>query len=113
MLFLRLIVFLLVILAPCAIAAWLGTLLRRPLIAFVLAWLLTPILTLVVEILLWPFLRALTPPDNDGTVAIMLPFFGIITGLVAGGGGCDRRGAAPQQGSSHFNGVRSKQCGGE
>lgn len=80
-----LIALLLFILVPCAMAAWFGTRLRRPLVAFVLAWLLTPILTLVVEILLWPVLRALIPPNNDGTGAIMLPFFGILTGVIAGG----------------------------
>jgi hypothetical protein len=65
-------------------AVWIGTRVRRPLIAFVLAWLLTPILTLFVEVVLWPWLRSLIPPNNDGTGAIMLPFFGIVTGLAAG-----------------------------
>lgn len=83
--FLGLIAFVLFIATPCAIAAWLGTRINRPLIAFVLAWLLTPPLTLGIEILLWPVLRALIPPNNDGTGAIMLPFFGIVTGLLAGG----------------------------
>jgi hypothetical protein len=72
------------IVAPGVFAAWLGSRLRRPGIAFVLAWIATPIATLVVTVLLWPVLRALTPPGNDGTGAIALPCVGVATGLVAG-----------------------------
>jgi hypothetical protein len=72
------------IVAPGVIAGWFGTRVRRPVIAFFLAWIMTPIVTLIVTIALWPLLRALIPPDNDGTGAIMLPFLGIATGLVAG-----------------------------
>jgi hypothetical protein len=76
--------FLLFIVAPGAIAMWIGTRVRRPLIAFLLTWIMTPVISLVVTIFLWPVLSALTPADNDGTGAIMLPFFGIVTGIVAG-----------------------------
>lgn len=72
------------IVAPCVIAGWLGTLTGRPVPAFILTWILTPLITLGVTIVLWPLLRALTPPNNDGTGAIMIPFFGIATGLFAG-----------------------------
>lgn len=74
------------IVAPCVLAAWIGSRLRRTVLAFFFAWLLTPILTLVFELVLWPVLRSLIPPSNDGTGALMLPFFGVVTGLLAGGG---------------------------
>lgn len=79
-----LVVLSLFIVAPCAIAAWVGTRVRRSLIAFVLAWILTPIVSVIVTLVLWPVLRAMIPSNNDGTGAIMIPFFGIVTGLVAG-----------------------------
>ena len=72
------------IVAPCAIAAWLGTRVRSPAVAFVLTWALTPLVSAVVTVLGIPVLRAITPANNDGTGAIMLPFFGIVTGLIAG-----------------------------
>lgn len=75
---------LLFIVAPCAIAAWLGTRVRSPLIALVLTWIATPLVSLVFTIVGTPVLRAITPAGNDGTGAIMLPFFGIVTGLIAG-----------------------------
>ena len=98
------------IVAPCVIAAWLGTRIRRPLIAFFLAWVLTPVISLAFTVVFWPVLRELTPPNNDGTGAIMLPFLGIVTGLVAGivaaiivGRCCDKAGetsAASDQNSA-------------
>jgi hypothetical protein len=72
------------ILAPCAIAAWLGTRVRSPVIAFVLTWIATPLVSFVITVVFTPVLRAITPAGNDGTGAIMLPFFGIVTGLIAG-----------------------------
>lgn len=73
------------ILLPGLVASWLGARVRWPWLAFVLAWLLTPFAMLLFVLALAPLLRALTPPGNDGTGAIMLPFVGIATGLVAGG----------------------------
>lgn len=72
------------IVAPCVIAAWLGTRVRSPFIAFVLTWVLTPLVSYVITVLGSPVLRAITPAGNDGTGAIMIPFFGIVTGLIAG-----------------------------
>ncbi len=72
------------IVAPCAIAAWLGTRVRTPLIAFVLTWIATPLVSFVLTIVLTPVLRAITPANNDGTGAIMIPYFGIVTGAIAG-----------------------------
>jgi biotin transporter BioY len=72
------------IVAPCVIAAWVGTRVRSPVIALVVTWLLTPLGSLVITVLGTPILRAITPANNDGTFAIMLPFFGIVTGLIAG-----------------------------
>ncbi len=72
------------IVAPCAIAAWLGTRVRSPLIAFVLTWIATPFVSVAITIVFTPVLRAITPPNNDGTGAIMIPFFGIVTGAIAG-----------------------------
>ena len=72
------------ILAPCAIAAWLGMRVRSPFIAFVMAWIATPIVSFVLTVLFAPVLRSLIPANNDGTGAIMIPFFGIVTGVIAG-----------------------------
>ncbi len=72
------------IVAPCAIAAWLGTRVRSPLMAFVLTWIATPFVSFVLTVVFTPVLRAITPAGNDGTGAIMLPFIGIVTGLIAG-----------------------------
>jgi hypothetical protein len=72
------------IVSPCLLSAWIGTRVRSPVIAFLLTWLLTPFTTALIAILGTPVLRAITPPENDGTGVIMLPFFGIVTGLIAG-----------------------------
>lgn len=72
------------IVAPCAIAAWLGTRVRSPLIAFVVTWITTPLVSFVITSAFTPVLRAITPAGNDGTGAIMIPFFGIVTGVIAG-----------------------------
>lgn len=72
------------IVSPCVIAVWLGTRVRLPVVAFALAWVMTPIASWIITIVLWPILRALIPPNNDGTGAIMIPIFGIATGLIAG-----------------------------
>ncbi len=72
------------IVAPCVIAAWLGSRVDSRLIAFVLTWILTPFVSFVLTVALAPVLRALTPANNDGTGAIMIPYFGIVTGLIAG-----------------------------
>jgi hypothetical protein len=72
------------IVAPCVIAAWIGTRVRSPLIAFVVTWVLTPLVSFVLTIVGTPILRAITPANNDGTGAIMIPFFGIATGAIAG-----------------------------
>ena len=70
--------------APCVIAAWLGTRVRSPLIAFVLTWIATPLVSFVITTVFTLVLRAITPAGNDGTGAIILPFFGIVTGVIAG-----------------------------
>ena len=72
------------IVTPCVIAAWLGSRVRSPLIAFVLTWIATPLVSFVLTVALAPVLRELTPPNNDGTGAIMIPYFGIVTGVIAG-----------------------------
>lgn len=72
------------IVAPCAIGAWLGTRVRSPAIAFLLTWITTPIVSFVITVVLAPVLRALSPANNDGTGAIVIPFFGIVTGAIAG-----------------------------
>lgn len=72
------------IVAPCVIAAWIGTRTRSRNIAFVSTWVLTPFVSVVITILGLPILRAISPSGNDGTGAIMLPFLGIVTGLIAG-----------------------------
>lgn len=72
------------IVAPCVLAGWIGTRVRSPVIAFVLTWVMTPLVSAVVTVLGTPVLRAITPANNDGTGTIMLPFFGIVTGLIAG-----------------------------
>lgn len=69
------------IVAPGAIAAWLGSRVHRPLLAFALTWLATPIVSLLITLVFWPVMQALTPPSNDGTGAIMIPFFGAVTGF--------------------------------
>ena len=45
---------------------------------------MTPIISYVVTQVLIPVLRAVAPPNNDGTGVIMIPFYGIVTGLIAG-----------------------------
>lgn len=70
--------------APAAISAWIGTRVRSPVIAFVVTWVLTPLVSFVITIAGAPILRAITPANNDGTGAIMIPYFGIVTGLIAG-----------------------------
>jgi biotin transporter BioY len=72
------------IVAPCVIATWVGTRVRSSLVALLVTWGLTPLVSLVITVLGTPILRAITPANNDGTFAIMLPFFGIATGLIAG-----------------------------
>ena len=72
------------IVAPCVIAGWLGTRVRTPLIAFMLTWIATPFVSFVITVVFTPVLRAITPTGNDGTGAIMIPSFGIVTGLIAG-----------------------------
>ena len=72
------------IVAPCVIAGWLGTRVRSPLVAFVLTWIATPFVSFVITVVFTPVLRAITPTGNDGTGAIMIPFFGIVTGVIAG-----------------------------
>jgi hypothetical protein len=72
------------IVAPCAIAVWLGTRVRSPLIAFVLTWIATPFVSAVITVVFTPVLRAIAPAGQDRTGAIMLPLFGIVTGLIAG-----------------------------
>lgn len=97
------------IVAPCAIAAWLGSRVRSPFMAFLLTWLATPLVSLVLTVVLAPVLRTLTPANNDGTGAIMIPFVGIVTGLIAGilaavivrrrGGGQALKPGAPEHGT--------------
>ena len=72
------------IVAPCAISGWLGSRVRWPILAFFITWVLTPILSAIITVLRVPILQAISPPNNDGTGAIMLPFLGIVTGLIAG-----------------------------
>src|SRR5688572_28381521 len=72
------------IVAPCAIAAWIGTRVRSPVIAFVVTWVLTPLVSYVLTIAGTPILRAISPANNDGTGAIMIPYFGIVTCAIAG-----------------------------
>ena len=78
------IVVLFLIAGPCVLAVWSGTRVRWPALAFFIAWVLTPIVSYVATQALIPVLRAVTPPNNDGTAVIMIPIFGIVTGLVAG-----------------------------
>ena len=78
------IVVLFLIAGPCVLAGWIGARVRWPAFAFVIAWVLTPIISYVATQILIPVLRAVIPPDNDGTGVIMIPYFGIVTGLVAG-----------------------------
>ncbi len=72
------------IVAPCVIAGWVGTRVRTPVVALVVTWLLTPFASYVITVLGAPILRAITPVGNDGTGTIILPFVGIVTGLIAG-----------------------------
>ncbi|MDZ4688284.1 MAG: hypothetical protein SH850_24690 [Planctomycetaceae bacterium] len=81
---LRLMLFAMIIVAPVAIAAWVGSRVRSPLVAFVIAWMLTPVLTGLNVVLMIPAIRLASPPNNDGTGVIMLPFLGLVTGLFAG-----------------------------
>ena len=72
------------IVGPCALAAWLGTRISSPLLAFLITWITTPFAAALIATLGTPLLRAITPPNNDGTGVIMLPFLGIVTGAIAG-----------------------------
>ena len=72
------------IVGPCVIAAWVGSRIRSPLIAFVVTWVLTPFVAGLVAALGIPILREITPVGNDGTIVFMLPLIGVVTGLVAG-----------------------------
>ena len=65
---------------PCAIAAWIASRVRWPLIAFLLAWVLTPLVNVLGVLVYAPF----APAGNDGTWAIMLPLYGVGTGLISG-----------------------------
>ena len=78
------IVVLFLIAGPCVLAVWIGSRVPVPALAFAIAWPLTPMISYVATPVLIPVLRAVTPPNNDGTGVIMIPFFGIVTGLVAG-----------------------------
>jgi hypothetical protein len=69
---------------PCAIALWIGMRAPWPLLAFFLAWVMTPLISLAMVVLLMPLIRATIPPGNDGTGVIMIPIYGILTGLIAG-----------------------------
>lgn len=72
------------IVAPCAIATWLGSRVRSPLVAFALTWIATPFVSYFLTVVLAPVLRALIPAHNDGTGVIMIPYYGIATGFIAG-----------------------------
>lgn len=69
---------------PCAIAVWIGTRVSRPALAFVLTWVTTPIIAALFVAMLFPLLRSLSPPENDGTGVFMIPLIGVATGLTAG-----------------------------
>ena len=75
---------LVVIVGACAIAVWIATRVRSPLVAFFLAWVATPPCTLALLVLFWPALQATIPANNDGTAVIMIPILGVATGLVSG-----------------------------
>jgi uncharacterized membrane protein len=49
-------------------------------IAFLLAWILTPLVNVLGVLVYAPF----APAGNDGTWAIVLPLYGIGTGLISG-----------------------------
>jgi len=78
------IVVLFLIAGPCVPAGWIGTRVRWSALAFVMASALTPIVSYIATQALIPMLRAVIPPDNDGMGDIMIPYFGIVTGLVTG-----------------------------
>ena len=78
------IVVLFLIAGPCVLAGWIGSRVPVPSLAFAIAWPLTPIASYVATQVLIPVLRAVAPPNNDGTGVIMIPYFGIVTGLIAG-----------------------------
>lgn len=63
----------------CSIAVWIATRVRWPVVAFFLAWVLTPLVCGLAVLVLSPFASA----GNDGTWAIMLPIYGVGTGLVS------------------------------
>lgn len=69
----------LVVGGPCAVAVWIATHVRWPVAAFFLAWALTPLVMVAAVLVLAPF----TPAGNDGTWAIVLPIYGIGTGLIS------------------------------
>ena len=99
------------IVAPCAIAGWLGTRVRVPAIAFVVTWVATPLITAVFILVGTPVLRAITPAGNDGTGAIMLPFFGIVTGVIAGA--VAARFVSRRRGQEAVNSVDSMKASGD
>jgi ABC-type transport system involved in cytochrome c biogenesis permease component len=74
----------LLIVAPCAIAAWLGSRVRLPIAAFLLTWLATPFLTVLFVIVFTPLMAALMDVNNDGTWAIMIPIYSVGIGFIVG-----------------------------
>ena len=84
MVILRTLLGLLVLGGPPAFSAWVGTRIRSSVGAFFAAWFLTPLLTCIVMIVGWPFLRMMSGPNNDGTWVIMVPIMSVGSGLVAG-----------------------------
>jgi hypothetical protein len=70
--------------APCLFSVWIGTRVRWPVVAFFLAWVTTPFANLIVFLILAMVSRTVTGQETDGTMAIMMPLYGIGTGLVAG-----------------------------
>lgn len=74
----------LLILGPCLLAMFVGTRINSRLAAFLITWILTPLLTLQFMYVFTPVLRAIIPPGYDGPGVLMLPFLGIMPGLVAG-----------------------------
>lgn len=61
------------IVAPCAIAAWLGTRVRSPVIAFFVAWVMTPHVTYVITVLGTPVLRAISSAGSAEVPRVWLP----------------------------------------
>jgi len=74
----------LLIVAPVVLAAWLGSRLRWAVAAFLLAWLATPLITILFTIIFSPLMSAMSPPGNDGSWVIMIPIYSVGSGLIAG-----------------------------